>query len=58
MAVFLEEECSASQQVPGTKVEPALNSEYATVSDLRLITCNYGSRNSSETKRLDLNQVQ
>ena len=31
------------QRVPGTRVEPAPNSEYAPISEMRLITRDYGS---------------
>ena len=42
MADFLEEDCSTQQRVPGTRVEPTANSEYAPISELRLITRDYG----------------
>ena len=40
MAEFLEEDCSA--YLAGTRVEPAPNSEYAPISEMRLITRDYG----------------
>ena len=41
MAEFLEEDCST--YVPGTRVEPVPNSEYAPISEMRLITRDYGT---------------
>ena len=42
------------QRLPGTRVEPASNSEYAPISELRLITHDYGIQ--SQTVRTYLPQ--
>ena len=34
------------QRLPGTRVEPAPNSEYAPISEMRLITRDYGIKKS------------
>ena len=37
------------QRLPGTRVEPAPNSEYAPISEMRLITRDYDITNTGES---------
>ena len=39
---FWKKTAALNSESPGTRVEPAPNSEYAPISEMRQITCNYG----------------